>query len=187
MAIRCAAFSLDLQHGGIKIIAYITVAIAIWNIAYCIYLLGFAISTRQDVGDYINMVSENDGTIMPILAVFPAILCLVMNIALLYLLFKAFSVNAKPNINKLMYSFVLLSIGTIFIILMICLMVLARTYSSRKSLHDGIMEAMNNYRSDSLIKSRIDSLQIQFQCCGSLQYKEWYEITWYDTNLVDKK
>ncbi|KAF2901323.1 hypothetical protein ILUMI_04866 [Ignelater luminosus] len=187
MPICCLSLSLDLQHGSIKLIAYLTIAVAIWNIAYCIYLLNFAIATRQDVGDYLDMVSENDGTIIPILAVFPAVLCIATSAASFYLLYRAFSVNTKPNINNLMYSFVLLLLGTILITLIICLMLLTRIYSSSKTLHDGIMEAMNNYRSDSLIKSRIDSLQIQFQCCGSVQYKEWYEITWYDTNLVDKK
>lgn len=29
-------------------------------------------------------------------------------------------------------------------------------------------------------------MQIEFQCCGSKKYDEWYNIQWYDTSLIKK-
>ncbi|KAF5284600.1 hypothetical protein FQR65_LT02426 [Abscondita terminalis] len=63
-------------------------------------------------------------------------------------------------------------------------MVLSHAYSLHEHLHDGITEAMSNYNNNSQFKLRIDKLQMKFQCCGSKHFDEWYNITWYDSNLM---
>ncbi|GLV34786.1 hypothetical protein CBL_09267 [Carabus blaptoides fortunei] len=60
-------------------------------------------------------------------------------------------------------------------------------YKDKHWLHDGITEAMINYKSDSRVKVRLDILQISFHCCGSRKYKEWFEIPWFDSNVTTTK
>ncbi|KAK9700654.1 Tetraspanin family [Popillia japonica] len=44
---------------------------------------------------------------------------------------------------------------------------------------------MKNYSKDSNIKADIDLMQIENDCCGSNNYTDWYDIKWYDANLIN--
>lgn len=62
---------------------------------------------------------------------------------------------------------------------------------------------MSNYSTDGNTKKTIDRLQVnfihhsltasdcsnfkvEFQCCGSRNYSDWYYVEWYDSNFIKK-
>lgn len=130
------------------------------------------------------MISKNEGNFLPTVFVVPALLCLLLNVGIIYLIYAAFKPEQRGIINLVMYSVVLASIVVVGIILLICIIILAHVYASNEQLHNGIIDAMRNYSTQSDIKQNIDMMQIDYQCCGSKKYDEWYDIQWYDTNMV---
>lgn len=81
--------------------------------------------------------------------------------------------------------FVMVSLILIFFLSLICIFVLMHTYSSHEEVHDGIITAMQNYSKDSLTKVKVDMMQVENACCGSKNYTDWYDIKWYDANLIN--
>lgn len=178
---------LNVEYKTIKSIAYGTAILNMFNVLFCISILISALKIKVNLGDYINMISENDGNVLPTLLILPAILYLPLNSASILLLYKVFDNTCQYKLNNLLFIFVMVSLGSMFIMFMICITVLAHSYSSHVALHDGIVDAMGNYGENSLVKAKIDVLQLQFQCCGSKHYSEWFEITWYDIKLTKNK
>ncbi|XP_077865742.1 photoreceptor outer segment membrane glycoprotein 2-like [Saccoglossus kowalevskii] len=58
------------------------------------------------------------------------------------------------------------------------------------SLHDGLKKAMGEYRNDAHLKKEIDLLQMEYQCCGNEDHKDWFVIPWINgmyLNMRDEK
>ncbi|KAK5643812.1 hypothetical protein RI129_007657 [Pyrocoelia pectoralis] len=179
----------SLQNKDVTHITCGTLAANVLIIIYSINLFFSAIEIRRTVGDYINMVTEKDGNNLSNFLVIVAILSLPSNALSVYLLYISLTsdMSKKFQIGNLMYSLPFVFLGAVCSMSIICVMVLTHIYSQHVALHDGIAEAMNNYSSNSEFKTTVDKLQLQFDCCGSKHYNEWYNIVWYDSNLNSKK
>lgn len=53
------------------------------------------------------------------------------------------------------------------------------------ALGTGLLAGMEKYISESEIKSEIDLLQMDYKCCGSESYKDWYNISWVDVKYLE--
>lgn len=168
----------------IKIIAISTVILAAIIVIDCLGIFIKAVNLKLTIGVLINMISLNEGNFLPILYVVPALLCLFLNAGMVYLIYAAFAPEERRFINMVMYSVTLICLVVVIITLLVCIIILAHVYAANDHLHDGIIEAMKKYSTQSDIKQQIDMMQIENQCCGSKKYDEWYNIQWYDTNLV---
>lgn len=179
----------SLHNKDVEHITYATIAVNVVVVVYSILLFSYALQIRANIGVYINMVTEKDGNNLSNFLVIVGLLCLPSNILSVYLLYVALTsdISKKSHFNALMYSLPFIILGAICSMLIVCIMIITHVYSKHEALHDGIMEAMNNYSSNSEFKTSIDKLQLQFECCGSKHYNEWYNIAWYDTNLIKNK
>ncbi|KAI4488785.1 hypothetical protein M0802_011295 [Mischocyttarus mexicanus] len=43
---------------------------------------------------------------------------------------------------------------------------------------DNFIEAMDNYANDDQVRSCVDAVQMEFQCCGSEDYRDWFHVSW---------
>jgi peripherin-2 len=55
------------------------------------------------------------------------------------------------------------------------------------SLKNGLFSVMKLYKKDMEFKVLIDKLQIQYRCCGSNRYEDWFSISWVNEDFVDLK
>ncbi|KAB0799259.1 hypothetical protein PPYR_07139 [Photinus pyralis] len=151
----------NLQNKDVQHITYATITVNVVVLLYSIVLFSYALQIRASIGVFINMVTEKDALTSDI--------------------------SRNSQVSALMYSLPFIILGTICSMSIVCIMIISHVYSKHEALHDGIMEAMNNYSSNSEFKMSIDKLQLQFDCCGSKHYNEWYTIPWYDSNLIKNK
>ena len=54
-----------------------------------------------------------------------------------------------------------------------------------KAYLTGMKEAMSMYRTNGDVKERIDTIQMQYHCCGAQRYSEWFRVSWVDTTFVN--
>lgn len=172
------------NYQKIKIITIATILLAITILLECLRIFMDAIDIKLSIGLLINMISKNEGNFLPTIFVVPALLCLFLGIGILYLVYAAHRPEEQRIINMVMYVAVLICLIVVLIIFVICIIILAHVYAANEQLHNGIIDAMKNYSTQTDIKKQIDMMQIEYQCCGSKKYDEWYEIQWYDTNVV---
>ncbi|XP_031340604.1 photoreceptor outer segment membrane glycoprotein 2-like isoform X1 [Photinus pyralis] len=179
----------NLQNKDVQHITYATITVNVVVLLYSIVLFSYALQIRASIGVFINMVTEKDGNNLSNFLVVVGLLCLPSNLLSVYLLYVALTSDISRNsqVSALMYSLPFIILGTICSMSIVCIMIISHVYSKHEALHDGIMEAMNNYSSNSEFKMSIDKLQLQFDCCGSKHYNEWYTIPWYDSNLIKNK
>lgn len=181
--IKCGKFIFVVEYSTIKIITTITVLAILLSIIYCLGIFLTATKIKLHIGELINMVSKRDGDVLPTLFALPALLCLLLNFVALFLIYRVFGDDKRDWLNSVMYVFILVCLATIIIICVVCVIILTHIYGKHEKLHDGIKDAMKNYSSNSQIKKEVDLMQIEFQCCGSKKYDEWYDIKWMDTSL----
>ncbi|KAF7407505.1 hypothetical protein HZH66_002042 [Vespula vulgaris] len=48
----------------------------------------------------------------------------------------------------------------------------------QKIREDSMIEAMENYANDDGVRSCVDAVQMEFQCCGSEDYRDWFRVSW---------
>ncbi|XP_065322559.1 peripherin-2-like [Gordionus sp. m RMFG-2023] len=54
-------------------------------------------------------------------------------------------------------------------------------------LTNGLYQALKKYRSDGTVKRIIDTIQLKFSCCGSVNYEDWFKIGWMHTKYLNKQ
>ncbi|KAJ8945088.1 hypothetical protein NQ318_005268 [Aromia moschata] len=176
----------QVSYGFIKFLAAITAVSLVCILIFSIKLFSSAVGIRNHLGHFINMVSSGDGEVLPSLQALPVLVFIFLDIGLVYVLYKVFSPKENAKMNWLLFLLLMISLGLIFFIIILLFVVISHIYGAHEELHNGIVEAMKIYSSNSMYKKQMDRLQIEFQCCGSKKYDEWYNITWYDTSLVKK-
>lgn len=185
--ITCGKPVCTVSFGTIKMITSIAIIMLIINILYCLHLFNSAIYIKNHLGDFINMISSGDGHILPSLQAIPTLMYLMLDILFIFFILKLFNTDKQPKFNWIFFVFILVHLSILVITFILLTYVLGHSHASHEELHNGIIEAMNNYSSNSLYKVQIDRLQIEFNCCGSKKYDEWYNITWYDEKLTKGK
>ncbi|XP_045479682.1 rod outer segment membrane protein 1-like [Harmonia axyridis] len=178
---------LEVSYEFINILIWAFFLTAGVNIFYSGKLMYNAIYIRNHVGYYIDLISKRDGNVLPLLQALPSFIFLIINLFGLYLVLRIMSSREKqPKTNWMLYFVVLLNLIMIGVGLILVIVVLIHSYGNHQGLHDGIKGAMKDYGSNEKVKSQIDRLQIDLQCCGSKKYDEWYDIKWYDSALIAK-
>nr|XP_023017754.1 photoreceptor outer segment membrane glycoprotein 2-like [Leptinotarsa decemlineata] len=186
VAVKCGRPEFDVTFRTIKLLTAMSLSLIILCILFSLKLFASSIGIRKHLGQYINMVSEGDGSKLPVLQAIPVLCFFLVDVAFVFFIFKIFDRKKQNKFNWFLYILLMMSVALICITFILLIVVLSHVYSENEGLHNGIVEAMNNYSGNSLYKKRIDRLQIEFQCCGSKKYDEWYNIKWYDTSLVKK-
>ncbi|XP_022913351.1 rod outer segment membrane protein 1-like [Onthophagus taurus] len=151
---------------------------------YNLNLVYVAFHIRYNIGVYIDMLSAN-GRVLPMFLVITALAISIVDICVMFYLGRAFSKTKNKHINFMLFVIVLVIIGSICFIFFMCILILSHSYSKRQQMHDGIVDAMMNYSKDSLTKETLDNMQVEYECCGSKNYSDWYDIKWYDANLIN--
>ncbi|XP_023309977.1 peripherin-2-like [Anoplophora glabripennis] len=172
------------SYNTIKFLSGVCAVLLIGNIIFSLKLFWSSVSITTNLGAYINMVSKGDGHILPSLQAIPVLTFLIVDFALMYFTYELFDPELKPNLNRILFMLIMVSLILIVVTLVLLIVIIQHIYGLHEELHNGIIEAMSNYASNSVYKSQIDRLQIEFQCCGSKKYDEWYNITWYDSSLT---
>lgn len=173
--------------GTIKFITTLALAFLMLNILYSLKLFHSSIHIKNSLGDIINMISRGDGHILPSMQALPTLIFLILNVLFIFFVFKLFKTIKQPKFNWILFILIIVDLVIILITFVLIISILSHSYSSHEELHNGITVAMRNYSSNSLYKMRMDRLQIEFNCCGSKKYDEWYNITWYDEKLSKAK
>lgn len=167
----------------IKAITSCLTIILVINLIYSCKLFISSIRIRIHLGYFINMISTGDGDVLPSLQAVPVLLLFLIDMAMLFVLYFAFGQMERSTLNLFMLITVLVRFFLLIVTLIIVICIMAHIYSAHVSLHDGITTAMKNYSTNLLYKRQIDELQIEFQCCGSKKYDEWYTTKWMDASL----
>ncbi|KAJ8926426.1 hypothetical protein NQ314_021214 [Rhamnusium bicolor] len=184
--IKCGKPVRQVTYQTIKFLAYVSAVFLTGTIIFSIVLFISSVNIKNHLGHYINMVASGDGDVLPTLQAIPALFFLIMNIMLGIVTYQLFDAERRPTLNWILFILLMVTLLLIFVIFILLFVIMQHIYKTHEELHNGIVDAMKNYSSNSLYKAHIDRMQIEFQCCGSKKHIDWYSIPWYDSSLVKK-
>lgn len=72
--------------------------------------------------------------------------------------------------------------GAVLITALACFIDIAILSSA---LGEGLLAGMKKYKNDPDVKPEIDDLQMTYECCGSKNYKDWYNVSWVASKYLD--
>ena len=55
----------------------------------------------------------------------------------------------------------------------------------QRAFHHGFLGSMSQYKERSGIKGVIDDMQMTYRCCGSIDFKDWFETSWIQSRFVN--
>ncbi|CAH1973336.1 unnamed protein product [Acanthoscelides obtectus] len=177
---------LIVSYTSIKVLTGIIAVMLAVNVAYSLSLLYTAIRLRSNLGQFLNMVANGDGDILPSTQAIPVFIFLVLNVTATAVTLRFFNRPEDKKGNTILFVLLIISLVMVIVTWVVIIYIVLHAHKTREHLHDGITLAMKSYGNDSASKKRIDRLQIELQCCGSKGYDEWYNVTWMDKSLMKK-
>ena len=130
------------------------------------------------VSDKILFIENYNGTVLPVFLVFTGFFSFFGHI----LCGKAFWENNKIDKREKWVKFLLPAVIVTLIIFVFemtaGIMCLVHVGELEDSLAAGITTAMKAYKNDMITKEEMDTLQIEYECCGSRSYQDWFNVAW---------
>ena len=152
-----------------------------------VFCLITALYIQLVISDQIYFIENYNGHVLPGFLVFTGAFSLFGHI----LCGKAFWANHKVKKREKWAKFLLPAvIVTIFIFLfeliagIVCMV---HVGDLEDSLASGILTAMKGYSNDLTTKEEIDMLQIEYECCGSRSYQDWFKVAWVHPDYLSKQ
>ncbi|XP_030764689.1 peripherin-2-like [Sitophilus oryzae] len=174
---------LQINFKRIKLLVTVAVILILIITILSVNCLITAIKIRSHLGAFINMISSGEGEILPTMLALPTFVFLCLNLGAFFFVYKLFSKKKSPGANSILFILILLILVLVVSTVLVVFITLGHAYGAHEKLHDGIIETMKKYAVNSYYKIQMDRLQIEFQCCGSKKYDEWYNITWFDKDV----
>lgn len=96
--------------------------------------------------------------------------------------------SKRPDWSKYLFPLVIVELILAIFVFVSAIMCFAQIAMLESSFKQGISSAMRTYKSDPMKKNELDNLQIEFQCCGSTSYTDWFHVSWiHDEYLTEAK
>ena len=148
------------------------------SIVPAVFCLVTALYIQFVISDQIYFIENYNGHVLPGFLVFTGLFSLTGHI----LCGKVFWANHKILKREKWAKFLLPAVVvTVFIFLVqfiagiVCIVHVGEL---QDSLASGILTAMKSYKNDLTTKEEMDTLQIEYECCGSKAYQDWFHVAW---------
>lgn len=93
--------------------------------------------------------------------------------------------NEKNNgheANRVLFLHAILCLISGFLVAAINVACFLRSSTFQQKIRDDssspMIEAMENYANDDVVRSCVDAVQMELQCCGSEDYRDWFRVGW---------
>ncbi|KAL5008495.1 hypothetical protein ScPMuIL_014076 [Solemya velum] len=147
-------------------------------------VLSVGVYIQTSLQSKFNVIEDYSGKALPVFLILFGFISAVSNI----LVGKVCTANQSPERRVDWGKYLLPSVisGLIIFICVFISGILCFVYVShlRESFYQGFVKAMYQYKDDVAVKEEIDLMQIEFECCGSEAFTDWFKIPWINEDYV---
>lgn len=127
------------------------------------------------------MITTHDGTSLPACLFVVGFLCLINSVILIYAIRKSCKKIKNEFLNNMLFILIIICLTISLIVIALGIFTQVQKITMENRIKNGIIEDMQKYISDPSMKTKIDTLQLNFQCCGSCGFNDWFKIKWYES------
>lgn len=150
-------------------------------------LIGFGVFIKCSIEKHAMVLEGNYGDTLPNMLISVGILLLVVHLISMKFLIYCMSWVRRTRAQM---AFLPLWIF-MFLIIWVALIAFSMCFNHRGLVEDafkaGLRRSIKRYKDVHTVKVQIDEIQIKFQCCGSVSYREYFIIPWINTNSFNIK
>ena len=157
------------------LIAKVASGLCLATIPLYLFMLLMGIYIELAVQDKMSLIEGNRNA-LPAFMIILSILGLVVNILGARICWVVHDSKRRDAKKKYLKIFVILSLIICICVFVSSMLCFASIVSLRKLFGKGILASMKKYSTDGHKKHVIDLLQIQYECCGSTGYTDWFNI-----------
>lgn len=143
-----------------------------------IVLIGCGAYIKMSLNEYTYLVENYDDDSVPFTLIGSGIIAMVFCCLGGALYFFNHDPSNRGLLVTLFYLYLALDGVLIICILTAAILCYAHIDNLQSAFHGGLQSAMADYKHDKVIKVEMDDLQIEFKCCGSQKYTDWFRIDW---------
>lgn len=155
--------------------------VSLFTIPFNLFMLTIAIYIELAVQDKIGLV-EGSRNALPGFMIMLSIFGLITNMLGTRVCWVVHDIKRRDDWKKYLMPFVITSLILFVCVFVTSVLCFTSVTSLRKLFSKGIITSMKKYSTDMPKKHIIDLLQIQYECCGSGGYTDWFNV-----KLVSKK
>ncbi|KAK7103632.1 peripherin-2-like [Littorina saxatilis] len=109
---------------------------------------------------------------------FLAMLLLVSSLA------KTHYASRRVEALRLAFIAIIVAIISTLLVFAACIFCLVQLYVLPSTFEGGLDNAMQQYSKDPSVKSRLDVLHMEYECCGDEGFKDWFIVPWISEDFV---
>lgn len=148
------------------------------SILFGIILIILGLIVKFRLQNYIHLLGNYDIGLLPNLLLSAGGLATFLHLSAGFLyLFHNHSGNRK-KLRKVIYLYLFVGVVVSLVVLSAGLSCYSHLSHLETAFHRGIQQAMQKYVMGKKTKRIIDQLQMEFECCGSTKYTDWFKVDW---------
>ncbi|CAH1793003.1 unnamed protein product [Owenia fusiformis] len=93
--------------------------------------------------------------------------------------------DTRSRFESVMVLYMVIMLTFQIIIISAGSMCFSHTHMLRHSFNHGIMKSSKNYKNSLQVKRTIDTLNLEYKCCGVGNYTDWFKISWINNEFLD--
>lgn len=174
--------SLKFTWSSLQKFNWISFALNLIGLLATIFMIIWAIHLKMSLSDHVDLMIPKVGHLWPGCLGLATIFCAPVHCFGLMCGWDLFNRRklrrADKRPDKLMCLHVILACLSGFLVLGVCVAGSKLWGLTRRRLKNGLIKAMREYSVDKSIKLKIDRLQMELECCGSVSYRDWFYVPW---------
>ncbi|XP_061163223.1 peripherin-2-like [Saccostrea echinata] len=93
--------------------------------------------------------------------------------------------DSRGRFQSFLIFFVAAKFVLIWVVFSASMMCFAHRSVIEESLNNGLFSVLKLYKKDLELKILIDKLQMEYLCCGSNNYEDWFKVSWVNEDFLD--
>lgn len=175
----------DVSEGGREDIAVVMMIGSTIQVLFGLVFICFGAVIKVNLDDKLHLMEEYDADFLPAFLLTVGFGTLLTNILLAKVSFDCRDTETQyrwQNYLNLLVAYLFIAIWFIFAASMLCF---SHRIEIEESMETGITGLMRNYHEYKESKTVMDTVQLQFQCCGNKGYNDWTKIHWISTDHIN--
>lgn len=150
-----------------------------------IALIFYGVYIRHQIEDSLVLLQDYNGGTLTNMLISVGVLVVVMNVFGAKVCFDCGRWETRERFQSVILMHFLFMFVLNWVVLAAAILCNRHQGLIQDSMHKGFFTAMTTYKDVHTTKVLLDQLQLQYQCCGSSGYRDWFTVGWINLEFLD--
>ncbi|XP_029453311.1 photoreceptor outer segment membrane glycoprotein 2-like [Rhinatrema bivittatum] len=155
-----------------------------------VILFSLGLFLKIEIKKHNELMENGDIHSVPNMLIAVGIIACIINLFGGKICYDCLDTNKFSRLKLIMLPYIICTFFFTFFIFVGAIMCYTMRNELEESLYQGLRNALKFYKDTDIpgrcfMKTTIDMLQIEFQCCGNNGFRDWFEIQWISIRYLD--